>query len=165
MLPMHTHVHATYIHTGGRVGARTGQVDGTGPPRLCRRVVSDVRVWRGQGVQQARADRACSTVNSCYRIFFWLFFWLFFRYFFSIFFVCRHVRRIVHALVRALAPRLRALDVRRVSLLLERLLLVLRQHICCYRMSLCRHDLSSSSSSSAAAGSQFTCVTSTKYKH
>jgi hypothetical protein len=72
------------------------------------------------------------------------------------------VRRIVHALVRALAPRLRALDVRRVSLLLERLLLVLRQHIRCYRMLLCRHDLSSSSSSSAAAGSQFTCVTSTK---
>jgi len=68
------------------------------------------------------------------------------------------VRRIVHALVRALAPRLRALDVRRVSLLLERLLLVLHQHIRCYRM--CRHNLSSSSS--AAAGSQFTCVTSTK---
>ncbi len=73
------------------------------------------------------------------------------------------MRRIVHALVRALAPRLRALDVRRVSLLLERLLLVLRQHIRCYRMLLCRHDLSSSSSSSsAAAGSQFTCFTGTK---
>ena len=56
----YTHIHATYIHIGGRVGARTGQVDGTGPPRLCRRVVSDMRVWRGQGVQQARADRACS---------------------------------------------------------------------------------------------------------
>ncbi len=73
------------------------------------------------------------------------------------------MRRIVHALVRALAPRLRALDVRRVSLLLERLLLVLRQHIRCYRMLLCGHDLSSSSSSSsAAAGSQFTCFTGTK---
>ena len=62
----------------------------------------------------------------------------------------RHVRTIVRNLVRALARRLRALDAASLAGLLQRCLVLLRQHIRCYRH--CKHTQPSSAPSALGGG-------------